>query len=78
MIAHATEEKEEEEEPFEVADECAAERVLLESVLEDRRRDVGKTTEDDDTGEEDVPGLQVEGVQRVTYNETQTVNTEET
>lgn len=60
---HAREEEEKEEDPFEVVDEREAEAGLLESVHEDGRADVGQEREDDDTGEEDLPRLEVELVE---------------
>lgn len=65
VVTHAAKEEEEEEQPLEVADERAAEAVLLQSILEDCGRDVGQATEDDYAGEEDLPRLEVEKVQRV-------------
>jgi hypothetical protein len=63
MPRHAREEEEEEEDPFEVVDEREAEAGLLEPVHEDGRADVGQEREDDDAGEEDLPRLEVKGVE---------------
>lgn len=66
MVAHATKEKEEEEQPFEIADEGSAEAILLQAILKDGGRDVGQAAENDNTSEKDIPGLKVERVEGVT------------
>lgn len=91
MPREATEEEEEENDPlavskvhasrtyFKVADQGISERVRIESVLEDGRRNVGQTRKDHDTWEsdqttnranrltsqEDVPRGQVEGIEDI-------------
>jgi hypothetical protein len=81
MPRETTEEEEEEDDPlnvsyglkdveataahFEVVDERVAERVGVQSVHEDGRRDIGKTREDDDTRQEHLPRFEVEEVKLV-------------
>lgn len=81
MPRQTTEEEEEEDDPlllatmltlplssvthFEVVDEGVSERVGVQTVHEDGRRDVGKTGENDDTSQEDLPRLEVEQIKLI-------------
>lgn len=62
METDAAEEDGEHGHPHEVLEECAEERLLAETVTEDSETDVSKTGEDDEQGDENLPRLNVEGV----------------